>query len=126
MSESQVWKYRFKDEWLVSKVAVKLFFVSTLFVLALTPAFLGRLDTSTMSFGMRLPWAIVGFVGPFALFFLWFGMWRYWLRLDESGLLVKRFWLVILLVGFWYGACLYYLFGYVPQVAKKVSLRKRD
>jgi len=54
-----IWTW-FKDEWLITRQAAKLFFLSTLLVLALTPVFLGKIDTNTMSFWARLPWGILG------------------------------------------------------------------
>lgn len=72
-----------------------------------------------MSFWTRLPWGILGVLGPIGLLFLWFGMWRYWVRVDDSNLWAKRAWFVVLLVGFWYGSVLYYLFAYLPQVIRR-------
>jgi hypothetical protein len=48
-----IWNW-FKDEWLVTRQAAKLFLASTILVFALTPIFLGRVDTTKMSFWMRL------------------------------------------------------------------------
>jgi hypothetical protein len=81
--------------------------------------FMGRIDTTKMSFWMRLPWGLMGIVGPIGLFFLLLGMWRYWMRLDDSGPAAKRFWFFVLLVGFWYGSVLYFYSVYLPQVFRK-------
>jgi hypothetical protein len=116
-----IWTW-FKDEWLITRQAAKLFFLSTLLVLALTPVFLGKIDTNTMSFWARLPWGILGILGPIALFFLWFGMWRYWVRIDRSGRWAKRMWFVVLLLGFWWGSCLYCFFAYLPQVSRRAKV----
>src|SRR6266849_7564276 len=102
---SMIWN-RFKDEWLITKQAAKLFLVSTFLVLALTPAFLGKIHTDKMPLWERLPWAILGVLGPVALFFLWLGMWRYWVRIDCSNPWAKRMWFIVLLIGFWWGSCL--------------------
>ncbi|SRR6266446_7310850 len=107
------------DDWLTTRQAAKLFLVSTLLVLALTPVFLGRIDTTRMSFWARLPWGVLGVLGPIALFFLWIGMWRYWVHLDNSRAWVKRMWFIVLLAGFWWGSVLYYLSAYLPQVNLK-------
>ena len=64
---------RFRDDWLVTKQASWFFFLAALLTLALTPVFLGRVDTTRMSFWHRLPWALLGVIGPVALFFLWMG-----------------------------------------------------
>jgi len=113
---------RFKDEWLITRHAAKLFVVSTFLVLALTPVFLGKIDTKTMPFWTRLPWGILGVLGPIALFFLWFGMWRYWVRIDNSKVWIKRIWFLVLLVGFWWGSCLYCFFVYLPQVFRRAKV----
>ncbi len=116
----------FKDTWLVSRQAVRLFFVAVVFVLALIPVFLGLVDPAKMSLAMRLPWTIVGMVGTISLFFLWFGMWRYWMRLDHSRVFAKRLWFVVLLFGLWYGSCLYYFFVYRPQVTRRQGTETKD
>ena len=110
-----IWTW-FKDEWLVTRQAALLFLLSTFLVLGLIPLFLGVVDTTTMAFWARLPWGILWTLGPIALFFLWFGMWRYWVRIDHSSTRTKRMWFVILLVGFWWGSCLYCLFLYLLEV----------
>lgn len=115
---SGLWN-RFKDDWLITRQAARLFFVSTILVLALTPVFLGRVVTTNMPLWMRVPWGILGIVGPLALFFLWIGMWRYWVRVDDSKAYAKRLWFLILLLGFWYGSCLYCYFVYLPQVMRR-------
>jgi hypothetical protein len=58
-----IWTW-YKDEWLVTRRAATLFLCSTVAVLALTPAFLGKVDTNLMSNGPRALWAVLGTVGP--------------------------------------------------------------
>ena len=113
-----IWDW-YKDEWLVGRQAARLFLVSALLVLAMTPVFLGKVNTAKMAFFERLPWGILGVLGPIALFFIWIGMWRYWVRIDPSGLWTKRMWFVLLLVGFWWGSCLYCFFVYLPQTYRR-------
>ena len=108
----------FKGEWLITRQAARLFFASTFLVLALTPVFLGRGVTADMPLWMRIPWGILGVVGPLAVFFLWIGMWRYWAVVDDSKVYGKRLWFLILLLGFWYGSCLYCYLVYLPQVMR--------
>ncbi len=110
---------RFEDDWLVTRQAVKLFLVSAVYLLALTPVFLGRIDIAHMSLWMRLVWDILGAVGAVAVFFLWIGMLRYWIRIDRSKKWIRRLSFVVLLLGFWYGACLYCFAVYTPQVLRK-------
>ena len=112
---------RFRDDWLITPQAAGLFFASTILVLALTPVFLGDVITANMPLWKRIPWSILGVVGPLALFFLWIGMWRYWARVDDSRAYAKRLWFLILLVGLWYGSCLYCYFVYLPQVMRTSS-----
>jgi uncharacterized BrkB/YihY/UPF0761 family membrane protein len=109
----------FKDEWLVTRQAAKLFFLSAILLLSITPVFLGWIDTSKMTFWMRLPWGILGVRGTIALFFLWLGMWRYWLRIDDSRAWVKRIWFLILLIGFCWGSFLYFFSVYLPQAIRR-------
>ena len=109
-----IWNW-YKDAWLLSRQAAYLFFGSTLLVLSLTPLFLGWLDPSRMSFWSRLPLGILWTAAPIALIFLYFGMWRYWVRLDNSSPGTKRIWFVILLVGLWWGSCIYCYFVYLPR-----------
>lgn len=118
LGPSRLWS-RFSDTWLVTRQAAVLFFVSTILVLALTPVFLGRIDTAQMPFWTRLPWGILGISGPLAIVFLWLGMWWYWVRLDRSRSPAKRFWFTVMLIGFWYGSCVYCYFVYLPQVNRR-------
>ncbi len=109
----------YKDDWLVTRQASRLFVLSTVIVLAMTPIFEGWLDPKKMTFWTRLPWGILGIIGPIALFFLWIGMWRYWVRVDSSSAWAKRFWFLVLLIGFWWGSCLYCFSAYLPQVLRR-------
>jgi hypothetical protein len=117
-----IWTW-YKDSWLVTRGAANLFLIATVAVIALTVLLLfGKTDTNAMSLAARLPVALLGVVGPLALFFLWFGMWRYWVRLDRSSAWTKRFWFLVLLVGFWWGSCLYCCFVYTPQVLRRTRI----
>jgi len=113
-----IWNW-FRDNWLVTRQAATLFLVSTILVIALTPVLLGRVDTKEMLFWARLPWGVLGVLGPVALFFLWFGMWRYWVRIDNASKWVKRMWFLVLLIGFGWGSCLYCFLVYLPQVIRR-------
>lgn len=107
-----------RDDWLVSRLAVKVFFISAVLVIAMTPIFVG-VDTTNMTFWHRLPWGILGIIGPIGIVSIWLGMWRYWLRLDTSPKGVKRVWFLVLLIGFWWGSCAYYFLAYLPQVMRR-------
>ena len=104
------------DNWIRSPGAAKLFFASTFLVLALVPLFAGWIDPAKVTLLFRICWTLLGTLGTFALFFLWLGMWWYWVRLDESKKYLKRFWFLILLFGFWFGSCIYCYFVYLPQM----------
>jgi hypothetical protein len=116
-----IWLW-FKDDWLITREAARLFAISTLLVLALTPVFLGEVHTNALSSWERLPWTILGILGPIALFFVWFGMWRYWTKIDRTSGSVKWMWFVILLIGFWWGGSIYCVFVYLPQVYGKGTI----
>jgi hypothetical protein len=115
---SGVWN-SFKDDWLVSTQAARLFFASTIFVLALIPVARGMVDPARMMLWVRIPLTIFAMVGTLALLFLWIGMWKYFARVDDSSVYAKRLWFLILLFGFWYGSCLYCYFVYLPQVIRR-------
>jgi uncharacterized BrkB/YihY/UPF0761 family membrane protein len=108
-----------RDDWLVSRLSMKLFFLSALLVIAMTPVFMGVVDTNKMTFLQRLPWGILGVVGPLGLFFLWLGMWRYWVRLDDSKRWMKRVSFAVLLIGFWWGSVLYFFLVYLPRMTRR-------
>jgi hypothetical protein len=112
---------RFRDDWIVSRQADTLFLVSVPFIVAVTPFFFGWVNITRATVWTQLGGAVVGVLGPISLFFLWFGMWRYWMRLDSSTARTKRLWFVILLIGFWYGSMLYYFCVYRPQVISRVG-----
>lgn len=114
-----IWTW-YKDSWLVSRKAAKLFFVSTILVFSMVPLFLNMVDTTKMAFWTRLPWGLLLTLGPIAALFLYFGMWRYWACIDSSRSWTKRIWFFILLLGIWWGSCLYCLVVYLPQVFRKI------
>ena len=115
---SGVWN-SFKDDWLISPQAARLFFASTIFVLALIPVARGMVDPARMMLWERIPLTIFAMVGTLAHLFLWIGMWKYFARVDGSKVYEKRLWFLILLFGFWYGSCLYCYFVYLPQVMRR-------
>ena len=107
---------RFKDDWLVSRRAVKLFLLATIFVVATIPIFFGLMDPTKLPVWTGLPVSIEGLLGAISIFFLWIGMWRYWIRLDNSSKPAKLVSFLLLLFGMFYGSVLYYFFVYRPQV----------
>lgn len=111
----------FRDDWLVTRLAMRLFFLATIVVLAVAPLVYGWVNPNAISFWSNLGWGILGVAGPIAIFFLLLGMWRYWLRLDDSGRWAKRFWFLALLVGiwWWYALCLYCWMVYLPKAMRR-------
>ncbi|MGB8476676.1 MAG: hypothetical protein WCE61_21550, partial [Candidatus Acidiferrum sp.] len=72
-----------------------------------------------MSAPTKFAWDALGAAGAVGLFYIWFGMWRYWVKLDTSRPRTKRLWFIILLVGFWWASVLYFLAVYLPQGARR-------
>jgi len=112
------WKW-FKDDWLVTRRAVWLFGLSAVLLFVPTLAVERNLRVEEMPLHVRLPLGLAILLGLLGLFFLWCGMWRFWIRIDRSPKWLKYLSFVILLVGFWYGACAYYFLFYLPQVLRK-------
>jgi uncharacterized BrkB/YihY/UPF0761 family membrane protein len=112
---------QFSDSWFRTRKAAGLFFISSLLVIGCTISDLlwSPADINSLSFWQRLPWGILGVTLPVAAFFLLIGMWKYWMRVDDSRARVKRLWFVILLVGICWGSCLYCYCVYLPQVARE-------
>lgn len=109
----------FDDEWFFTRQAARLFIISTFFVLALTPVFLGGINPQEVSTAGRVLWGVVGISGSISLFFLWIGMWRFWVQADNSTVAARKVWFIILLAGVWWASCLYCYLVYWPQVRKK-------
>lgn len=107
-----------EDDWLTSRRTNKFFLLSALCVLGVTIEYFLKIDTSKMSFWRRLPFGLTGIVEPFGLIFIWLGMWRYWVRLDDSNVWIKRGSFLLLLIGFWWGSVVYYFSVYLPQMAR--------
>jgi hypothetical protein len=112
----------FNDNWLVSRQALKLFCISTFFAGALVPIFfvVNFAKPSTLD---QLLGGFEGVLGPISMFFLWIGMWRYWVRLDTSTPALKTASFFLLLVGLWLGAIPYCFFVYRPQVLRRTWAR---
>ena len=106
---------------MTSRRASSLFVTSTFFVLAITPALFGRIDAVDPSPAERVFWGVLGVLGTLSLFFIWIGMWRFWMSVDRSSNLARKFWFLVLLVGFWWGSCFYCYFVYWPQVSARAA-----
>ena len=115
----------FHDDWLVTRLAMTLFVLATMIVLILIPMVFGWVNPNALAFWPNLVLGIFGVVAPIAIFFLMFGMWRFWLRVDDSGRWVKRLSFLALLVGiwWWYALCLYCWMVYLPKAIRKNRVR---
>ena len=66
--------------------------------------------------------AVVAAVGASAGLWLWVGMCWYWVQLDRSSRRSRIFWFVMLLLGNWAGATVYYFLVY--RRANRASLNR--
>lgn len=114
---------RVRDDLLTTRPAAAIFFLSTLLMPITTAQMFGLVDPSRIPVWGRVPWGIVCMAGTVGLFVLWFGMWLYWVRLDDSKRFFKKIWFVILLLGSGGGACIYYYSVYLPQVFREWKQR---
>jgi phosphotransferase system glucose/maltose/N-acetylglucosamine-specific IIC component len=57
---------------------------------------------------------LVGVSAAFGVAYLCLGMWFYWSNFDKHSKLTKTLWLLIFLIGIWYGAILYFLVVFLP------------
>lgn len=119
LPRSHIWKW-LGNEWFVSEKASALFAVSALLTLVLTSVlYVGIPSPSTLSTTSMVLYGAVGFICPLAMFFLWLGMLRFWTRGEPSNRIARRAWFIVLILGLWYGAILYYAFVYMPLVRRK-------
>jgi hypothetical protein len=119
---SVIWK-RISDEWLVSKAASGLFAVSSFVIAGVTWLLFGYNLPQNPPLTVEVLCGILGVSGPIAMFFLWGGMWRYWMRGEPSNRFLRRLWFVALVLGIWYGAILYYLLVYLPGAGTRAIER---
>lgn len=108
-----LWK-RVDDQWIVGKPARLLLGVAAALILVVTGVLCYLPLPENPTIITRILFGIIGVSGSLSIFFLWSGMWRYWIRYDHSARFTRRIWFVILLVGFCYGAIIYYLCVYLP------------
>ena len=121
---SSLWD-RLGDRWLASRAALALFAFSSIMVTFMTVAFLLDLirDSGPL---IETLWGIAGVLAGLSVFFIWSGMWRFWTKLDRSSAFARRCWFAVMLVGFWYGAILYFLFVYIPFFGRTSFVPDRE
>lgn len=107
------------NDGLLSKPAAWVLGISAALSIVVTPIVFGQIRITNYSTASRLFWAIAGILTPASIFFVWIGMWRYWVYNDQSKLAIRRLSFALLLVGMWYGAALYYLAVYLPQARRR-------
>jgi hypothetical protein len=122
---SFIWR-RIDDEWLVSKSASAFFALSVLIIVGMTVVLFANIESQTLGFVGNALLGIGGVLAAVSVFFLWGGMWRYWIECDSSSLAARRIWFLVLVVGLWYGAILYYALVYMqrPRVMQRGSLER--
>lgn len=108
------WK-RVNVAWLISPCASTLFACSGLIILVATAfAIWGHSSYFVALKGpLQVCLGLGGAVAACSVFFLWGGMLRYWIECDPSSKAVRRLWFLVLIIGVWYGAILYFLLGYL-------------
>ena len=112
-----LWK-RAGDRWFSTNEARIVFGAAAGLILAVT-AVLWRGTPKNPAPAVNVGLGVLGVLAGLSIFFLWSGMWRYWIRCDSSRLLVRRIWFFVMLVGFWYGAVLYYICVYLPRTTTR-------
>ena len=101
---------RVPESWVLTEKASWLFGVSAIVITAATII----LSTDAFRrFESPILGGILGVSTALGTFFLWSGMWRFWKLWDPSSRMARRIWFVVLLVGVWHGAILYYVFVYL-------------
>jgi hypothetical protein len=91
----------------------------------MTIVVLANIETRTLGVLSNTVLGIGGVLGAVGVFFLWGGMWRYWIGCDSSFVFARRVWFLALSVGLWYGAILYYVLVYLPQTRRIPSDDKK-
>ncbi len=121
---SFIWR-RIDDEWLVSRSASAFFALSALIIVGMTVVVFANIESRTLGSVGNTLLGIGGVFAAVSVFFLWGGMWRYWIRCDSSSLAARRVWFLALAVGLWYGAILYYALVYLPRARGRQVMQTR-
>jgi hypothetical protein len=111
------WK-RISDEWLLSKKASISFAGSIFLIVAITPVLFGYIPFPEHGVLVNLSAGTLGVLGVLGIFYLWGGMWRFWIDCDQSKRIFRRVSFFLLLFGLCYGAIVYYFLVYLPAVRK--------
>jgi hypothetical protein len=114
---SFIWKW-ISEDWLLSRAASVMFALAAGIILGMNCVWFGYIHVSETGAIQNVFLGVAGSLCALSIFFLWGGMWSYWLRCDTSRRIVRRVTFVLLVVGIWYGAIFYYLVIYLPGVRK--------
>jgi hypothetical protein len=113
------WK-RISEDWLQSRTASVLFALSAGMIVGMTGVWFGYVHVSETAPIQNIFLGVAGALSALSIFFLWGGMWSFWLRCDTSRRTVRRLTFLLLAIGIWYGAILYYLLIYLPGIRKRI------
>lgn len=111
---------RLGDNWLRTRAATTMFSSSAVLIIVLTLILILAPPDET-SLPSRIVWAIGGILLGSSIFFLWSGMWRFWTKFDQSSRITRKLCFLLLLVGLWYGAVVYFLAVYVPWSRQQLT-----
>jgi hypothetical protein len=122
MSMQIIWK-RIKNEWFYTRTAIVLFVTSaTIVMLGVAFGEFGpRNVTISNSLAAQLCFSLAMVSLAFSTLVVIVGMFRYWSVCDQSGQLMHRIWLVIMIVGLLWlglGPALYCFAVYLPQTLR--------
>jgi drug/metabolite transporter (DMT)-like permease len=115
---SFIWRH-ISDKWLMSKIASVLFAISSIVIAGMTAVLGSDVQIQNTGAFSAFFWAVAGSLCGVSIFFLWGGMWRYWMLGKPSNRIARRIWFALLVVGVWYGALLYYALVYMPAIRKR-------
>jgi hypothetical protein len=111
---SFIWSW-LSDDWLLSKKAHASFALSAALIVGMTVAICFDLPDQNRSLLEDILWGALGVAAAVSAFYLWGGMWRHWIRQEQSRGISSRTWRIVLTVGVFYGAVLYYVLEYIPS-----------
>jgi hypothetical protein len=114
---SFIWN-RLSDEWLLTTTASFLLGAAALIV-ALVTASMAFVPIDGAGMLTNLFWAVAGVSAGISVFFLWGGMWRYWISVDSSSRTARGIWFAVMTAGVWFGAILYYVCVYLPEIRRR-------
>lgn len=109
---------RFSNDWLKSRAGARWFLIAAVLAIIVTPVAFGIVRTSQLPAPWGFLLGLLAVPGAAGGLFLYFGMWAFWARVDQSSRGVKRFWFFAMIVGAWIGSILYFFISYRPRVSR--------